>query len=78
MEHHCFIKEIKRSDYINIEIKDEYELIPKEYREKLINSSNQKELRENITNIFFTNKKVSFRIIDIHSILDRALTKIND
>lgn len=78
MEHHSFIKEIKRSDYLNIEIKDEYELIPKEYREKLINSSNQKELTENLTNIFFTKKEVSFRTVDIHSILDRALTKIND
>lgn len=78
MEHHSFIKEIKRSDYLNIEIKDEYELIPKEYREKLINSSNEKELTENLTNVFFTNKEISFRTVDIHSILDRALTKIND
>lgn len=76
--HHHFIKKIKKNDYLNMKIKGEYELIPKEYTEKLINSSNQKELTENLTNIFFTNKEVSFRTVDIYSILDRAFTKIND
>lgn len=76
--HHNFIKQIKKTDYLNIEIKGEYELIPKKYIQDCVESSNQKELIENLTNIFFADKEVSFKTVDIYSMLDRAFTKIND
>ena len=59
-------------------VERQYKLMKNGYNEYKAFELIEKELTENLTSVFFTDKEVSFRTVDIYSILDRAFTKIND